>query len=229
MPKLLLLILSTIGIAAFTSTQTIAAVLLQSQYTASFTYSGYITGDAYDYFMVEGGGNVASADPSMIIEHYGTDVLHQPYVAGGFLTYTLDSQGSYYLSDYKVGAPNGETFSSTFFVPVSYNCFSCNASKSGLGIAVSNEGQSDLEFLYLSFNAPGSGALSESNDFGVPYTPVASYSYNFTVDQFAYSDDLKVGSVPEASTWAMMLLGFGGLGALSYRRKRAKPALAATA
>jgi hypothetical protein len=31
------------------------------------------------------------------------------------------------------------------------------------------------------------------------------------------------GTVPEPSTWAMMLLGFGGLGILGYRRARAVP------
>jgi hypothetical protein len=33
-------------------------------------------------------------------------------------------------------------------------------------------------------------------------------------------------SVPEPSTWAMMLLGFAGIGFMAYRRK-AKPALMA--
>jgi hypothetical protein len=40
-------------------------------------------------------------------------------------------------------------------------------------------------------------------------------------------DDLVSGSiapVPELSTWAMMILGFCGLGFMAYRR-RSKPAL----
>jgi hypothetical protein len=32
---------------------------------------------------------------------------------------------------------------------------------------------------------------------------------------------LSVGSVPETSTWAMMLAGFAGLGFLGYRRNKA--------
>ncbi|MBR0691420.1 PEP-CTERM sorting domain-containing protein [Bradyrhizobium manausense] len=35
------------------------------------------------------------------------------------------------------------------------------------------------------------------------------------------------GAVPEPSTWAMMLLGFGGLGFMTYRRKRAVAAIRA--
>jgi hypothetical protein len=37
---------------------------------------------------------------------------------------------------------------------------------------------------------------------------------------------VQVGGVPESSTWAMMLLGFAGLGFIAYRRK-SKPALSA--
>jgi len=34
------------------------------------------------------------------------------------------------------------------------------------------------------------------------------------------SYDPAPGAVPEVSTWAMMLLGFGGLGAMLRRRRR---------
>ena len=37
---------------------------------------------------------------------------------------------------------------------------------------------------------------------------------------------LVVAAVPEPSTWAMILLGFAGLGFMAYRRK-AEPALIA--
>lgn len=36
-----------------------------------------------------------------------------------------------------------------------------------------------------------------------------------------------VAAVPEPSTWAMMLLGFGGLGFMTYRRKRTVAAVRA--
>ncbi len=32
-----------------------------------------------------------------------------------------------------------------------------------------------------------------------------------------------IGSVPEPSAWAMMLLGFAGLGFVSYRQARRRP------
>ena len=35
------------------------------------------------------------------------------------------------------------------------------------------------------------------------------------------------GSVPEPSTWAMMILGFGGIDFMAYRRSRKSAAIAA--
>ena len=42
-----------------------------------------------------------------------------------------------------------------------------------------------------------------------------------------YDFSLLQGGVPEPSTWAMMILGFGGVGFMAYRRKSKKPALMA--
>ena len=38
--------------------------------------------------------------------------------------------------------------------------------------------------------------------------------------------NIAVGGVPEPSTWAMMILGFAGVGYMTYRRKRQANALA---
>jgi PEP-CTERM motif len=45
-------------------------------------------------------------------------------------------------------------------------------------------------------------------------------------DNVRLTDSLSVGGVPEPSTWAMMILGFAGIGFMAYRRK-SKPALMA--
>jgi hypothetical protein len=46
--------------------------------------------------------------------------------------------------------------------------------------------------------------------------------------KIAYLDNFSFGAsaVPEPSTWAMMILGFAGIGFMAYRRK-SKPALMA--
>jgi hypothetical protein len=38
---------------------------------------------------------------------------------------------------------------------------------------------------------------------------------NFTIDNLSFG----VSAVPEPSTWAMMILGFAGVGFMAYRRK----------
>jgi PEP-CTERM motif len=43
---------------------------------------------------------------------------------------------------------------------------------------------------------------------------------------FALLDGVTLTAVPEPSTWAMMLLGFGGLGYAAYRRRRTPVAIA---
>jgi hypothetical protein len=56
-----------------------------------------------------------------------------------------------------------------------------------------------------------------------------SYSYTGThgyTDGNSHTSSLLVTAVPEPSTWAMMILGFAGVGFMAYRRK-SKPALMA--
>jgi hypothetical protein len=46
-------------------------------------------------------------------------------------------------------------------------------------------------------------------------------------NNFAINDEVFAAPVPEASTWAMMILGFAGVGFMAYRGKRSRSALAA--
>lgn len=51
-------------------------------------------------------------------------------------------------------------------------------------------------------------------------------SYGVAVDDFTFDPVTSVGgiaSVPEPSTWAMMILGFAGIGFMAYRRKSKAP------
>jgi len=53
--------------------------------------------------------------------------------------------------------------------------------------------------------------------------------FNIHTDVFPGGEirgNLQVAAVPEPSTWAMMILGFVGVGFMAYRRK-SKPALMA--
>jgi hypothetical protein len=68
----------------------------------------------------------------------------------------------------------------------------------------------------------GSGSYSATVDPMFTIAPTFAGSY-----QLDFSPGIgNVGAVPEPSTWAMLLLGFAGVGFMAYRRK-AKPALMA--
>jgi hypothetical protein len=75
--------------------------------------------------------------------------------------------------------------------------------------------------------------LRYSQTFAI--TPGTTYFYSFDVPSFnghpdgffvSVSNATVAGAVPEPSTWAMLLLGFAGLGFMAYRRK-SNPALMA--
>ena len=53
-----------------------------------------------------------------------------------------------------------------------------------------------------------------------PHSPEIVISYDYT--------PAAVGAVPEPSTWAMMVLGFAGVGFMAYRRRNYSTALQAT-
>jgi choice-of-anchor C domain-containing protein len=58
-----------------------------------------------------------------------------------------------------------------------------------------------------------------------------TFSSNIVTNNTAYGpalDLVSVSAVPEASTWAMMLLGFAGVGFLAYRRARKITTVGAT-
>ena len=56
------------------------------------------------------------------------------------------------------------------------------------------------------------------------YFEQASGQPGFYVSALAFSADVNINplqpGVPEASTWAMMILGFAGVGFMAYRRKK---------
>jgi hypothetical protein len=71
------------------------------------------------------------------------------------------------------------------------------------------------------FGSEGNGTIQFNGTFNsISWTnPTFEYWYGFTVG--------TVDPVPEPSTWAMLLLGFAGLGYMAYRRKPKAGTLAA--
>lgn len=67
----------------------------------------------------------------------------------------------------------------------------------------------------------------------INFNPNASGIYTFDLKLFSARNEqlgsvsIQVNAVPEPSTWAMLILGFAGVGFMAYRRK-SRPALVAT-
>ncbi len=85
----------------------------------------------------------------------------------------------------------------------------------------SADGFSPFSGLSGTINALGSSSFSSG-------TPSASFSFDTPPGKFLFatvtgsgsaSYDLHITPVPEAETWAMMLIGLGTLGVFAYRRK----------
>ena len=75
-----------------------------------------------------------------------------------------------------------------------------------LGFAVTDDNQSFSQYVQFTTN-PGETILS------------ASFANSPAQDAFETAN-FSVGAVPEASSWAMMIFGFLGIGLLAYRRSR---------
>jgi hypothetical protein len=130
-------------------------------------------------------------------------------------------------------APTG-TFtgsSLTTFLASSFVSLDATLQNQPFDITVANS----ASFFKLAFS--NTGALT---DIGASITtPADTLTYSisgltFAVDNpgghqidggaFTVSSPIIAGAVPEPSTWAMLLLGFIGIGSMAYRR-RSKPAL----
>ena len=89
-------------------------------------------------------------------------------------------------------------------------------------------------------NTPANGLFDQNSENlgffpGAPlnFNPNASGIYTFDLKLYSAQDQLlgdvliQVNAVPEPSTWAMLILGFAGVGFMAYRRKSQPAVLAA--
>src|SRR5712672_605140 len=70
---------------------------------------------------------------------------------------------------------------------------------------------------------------SVSDNFAGGAFSLVGDTFTFTTGSFpgpgTFNAVFNVGAVPEPSTWAMMILGFGGVGFMAYRRRKAPTVL----
>ena len=81
----------------------------------------------------------------------------------------------------------------------------------------------------LVFNVTDSGSPTDNTVFNIWFNGGTSYTgalFSNAAQPVEEGQLTAVAAVPEPSTWAMMILGFAGVGFMAYRRK-SKPALMA--
>ena len=166
---------------------------------------------------------------------YGFDFTSQP-VSGD--TYTLgpvtfsssqltsynDAYGMPYITDNNWGQASANTFtisSTTSALGLFLGSYDGAATYSYLvnGVAGTVDVPAPNDTTFLGFS-DASGPIS------VTFNVLGDYgaATELDVPQFVAGDS-AVGSVPEPATWAMMLLGFGGIGlAMRRQRRNAVPA-----
>jgi hypothetical protein len=89
---------------------------------------------------------------------------------------------------------------------------------------LANSGNPAAEAIFLPTGYVSASSLSGTDTFdnttiaGLGLTP-GTYTYDFGTGPFADSVVVNIAAVSEPATWAMMILGFAGIGFLAYRRK----------
>jgi hypothetical protein len=109
--------------------------------------------------------------------------------------------------------------------PASFGNGTVSHPSSGSGDILGLQPEGSQLALWLPQNYVSGSSLFATDSFdgqtisSLGLTP-GTYVYNFSSGDHADSVTVQIASVPEPSTWAMMILGFAGIGAMTYRRRK---------
>jgi PEP-CTERM motif len=161
-------------------------------------------------------------------------------IGGGQVATGNDSSGRYAISSPNYFLAGTSNFSINFSSAIAaFGFYGVDIGDFGGQLTLDLTDSSSIHHTLTVPNTIGSGGSTSGSilyfgfyDTGLTYTSVSFNNNSGGADLFAF-DDFSVGSleqvspsVPEPSTWAMMILGFAGIGFMAYRRK-SKPALMA--
>ena len=184
----------------------------------AYAFSTALPDKAYSATLIDGASNVAGALLGPRDAVFGTAILGANYATdGGGASHTYSGSATFdfgyggdlmlgLIDDQDAGFPGGLGFQSMEFTILDNGVEILDLTFESLAVAES--------FFHDSVINLGSN-LGPDIDLTFGYNLVADGSGGFGFD-FAVG-----GAVPETSTWAMMLIGFAGLGYAGYRRARA--------
>lgn len=198
-------------------------------------------------FIALGNAQAARAE---VLTNGGFDTTLAPWVASGAITagstsaaiigfnsgsasgtlsqsFTLAGSG---LFNYSFKAGRSESFCSCDDVPLTFSVTIDGIELSSALPAYDGAGSGSVFALNLNSTYSGTVALAAgTHEFAFQFSrgnTLFGRSPYFGIDGVSLVQQ-QVSAVPEPSTWAMMLLGFAGVGFIAYRRKIVAPTAAA--
>ncbi len=200
-----------------------AALLLTAapSKAAIITNGGFETGSFAGWTVVTPAGD----DHPQVVVQYNQSSNYPTGVFGEIVPNPTPGNfwGAYFVSDLKVESISqsiilnpGKTYQ------ISYELYSpANGKKNPFDALLQSNTNGNLSPIFNAKSEPtawttynalftaGAGPYT----FSLNFSPGGSTSADFLID------DITITAVPEASTWAMMILGFLGLGFIAYRKR----------
>jgi hypothetical protein len=175
------------------------------------------TGGAHDVQMVSPAGQILWWTPSSVVTYEGTSTVGVPYANN--LMFAPQGTG-----------PNNITY---FQTAVLLGTIHGTGGDVQLSVTSDDDALVYVNGLYVGGNPGVHGATSTTLDLGILGGGQSESLEIFYADR-ARTDAVldfsltgaTVSPVPEPSTWAMMIIGFMGLGFLAYRKKNSIPRFA---
>jgi len=170
----------------------------------------------------------ASANASVTYDYTGSDFtsFSGPYTATdsvtGFITFASPLPANLALTDETANITAFSFFDGLQTISSSNGTITATFGTNALGSPTAWEVHADIGlFQGITLTGPQDSSPGDSVFDGI--SPIASGSAsNGTAGSWAMT-----AAVPEPSTWAMMILGFFGIGFMAYRRKQSGSALSA--
>jgi hypothetical protein len=155
-----------------------------------------------------------------------TDINQGVINSGDVVSWNLTMTNGAYTSTLNTSNSNFTTFGGLFLAQADGLYFNFSTSALGYAYFIGTGNNVGLACLVTTTNC---GLDSPGTNYDFTLQPDYSTSSNGLTDSF-YRDQVveiaQIASVPEPSTWAMMILGFAGVGFMASRRK-SKPAMMA--
>ena len=188
----------------------------------AYAFSTGLPDKAYVTTLISGASNVASALLGPRDGVFGTAILGANYASDGdgeSNTYSASSTFDFgYPGDLKLGLIDSQLTG-----------FSSGAGFESMEFTVMADGVEILDSSFRSLAVAESFFRDDVIDLGSDFGPNIGLTFGYTLvadGPGGFGFDLAIGgAVPEPSTWAMMLVGFAGLGFASYRSTQRRAAV----